>query len=743
MTQEQFYNRYQFDIKNDKIGGGAFGKVYKAYDAVRNRYVALKVAEVMTVGDKTLSLQDELDAIAHLPDHINIAHYEDVYKFETKQGEFDYAIMQFYPDGSLSNVLEHKKLSQAHKEEIAIGILEGLAFLHDHKVTHRDLKPANILIVNHNNQYIPKIADFGLSKKADTHQSRFTNSFGGGTLAYSSPEQLKGQELRFNTDLWSWASMTYELFTGKRLFDTAPQAGTAERENIIYRQILNRNVDEALDTIPDKWRKALSTCLERDPDKRAKSADEIKEILGIKTSPQQDTDLSLHDKSKKVLNDTHSVNDKTIVRQTVVNEVAKPKSPTRVKHVAPPKKSKIPMYIVGGLALVAALFFGSRLFSDKQPSIDKQELAFKQLDKTDILSLQEFVNTFKTGTYVQEVKDILTKFTYIPCQENSGRWGYLDSQFNIKIPFKYSNAKPFSGGLAPVESDGRWGYINESGTEVVGPQYRIALPFSEGMAMVGDDNYIGFINQDGSLSIPMEYDAGSSFREGLAVVSKEGKYGFIDNQGTLKIPYQYTDAMDFNEGLAAVEQNGKWGFVSLDGTVTIPHKYDEIGYFNNGIARVKINTLWGAIDKSGNYVIEPRYNYFEEFNNGLAKIGIGDLSPVYGYIDRTGSLAISAQYQKATSFSKDAAAVMKGGKWGFIDREGKYIISPKYDSATYFSDGISLVSKNYKYGYVNNSGVEIVSPRYESAEGFKNNFGQALYNGNYYYINTSGNLFKK
>lgn len=743
MTQEQFYNRYQFDIKNDKIGGGAFGKVYKAYDAVRNRYVALKVAEVMTVGDKTLSLQDELDAIAHLPDHINIAHYEDVYKFETMQGEFDYAIMQFYPDGSLSNVLEHKKLSQAHKEEIAIGILEGLAFLHDHKVTHRDLKPANILIVNHNNQYIPKIADFGLSKKADTHQSRFTNSFGGGTLAYSSPEQLKGQELRFNTDLWSWASMTYELFTGKRLFDTAPEAGTAERENIIYRQILNRNVEEALADLPDKWNLALSKCLERDPDQRAKSAGEIKEILGIQSTPKHDVDLSLHDKSKKVLNDTHTVEDKTIVRQTIVNEVAQPKTPTRVKNTTPPQKSRIPMYIAGGLALVAALFFGSRMLSHNPSSVDKSELAFEKIDKSDIRSLQDFVNTYQSGAYVDRAKKLIASFSFIPCQDNIGRWGFLDSKFNIKIPFQYSNAKPFSEGYAPIESNGRWGYIDESGTEVITPEYIIALPFSEDMAMVGNDNYVGFINKKGALAIPMEYNAGSSFKEGLAVVSKEGKYGFIDKQGSLKIPYEYNDAMDFNEGLAAVEQNGKWGFVSLDGTLTIPHKYDEIGNFKNGIARVKINTLWGAIDKSGNYVIEPRYNYFEEFDNGLAKVGIGDLSPVYGYIDVSGKLVISAQYQKATSFSQDVAAVMENGKWGFIDRQGQYIISPKYDTATYFADGISLVSKNYKYGYVNNRGIEIVSPRYESAQGFKNNFGKALYNGEYYYINTDGNLFKQ
>lgn len=77
MTQEEFFSRYTYNIRTDKIGGG-FGNVYKAKDTLLHRTVAIKVSEVKTTADgqKTFSLKDEFEALAEVPKHPNIANYE-------------------------------------------------------------------------------------------------------------------------------------------------------------------------------------------------------------------------------------------------------------------------------------------------------------------------------------------------------------------------------------------------------------------------------------------------------------------------------------------------------------------------------------------------------------------------------------------------------------------------------------------------------------------------------------------
>lgn len=192
MTLEEFNKRYEYSFKTDKLGQGSFGTVFKAYDNVRDRYVAIKVSQVMEIGDKSISLLDEYNYIKNVSVHKNIAHYEAVYRFETQMGIYDHGIMQYYPDGNLSSYLKDQILSPKQKEEIALGLLDGLEHLHCSNIIHRDLKPSNILVVKRNGRIIPKITDFGLSKEINSlEKSQLTNSIAGGTLAYSSPEQIK------------------------------------------------------------------------------------------------------------------------------------------------------------------------------------------------------------------------------------------------------------------------------------------------------------------------------------------------------------------------------------------------------------------------------------------------------------------------------------------------------------------------------------------------------------------------
>lgn len=286
MTQEDFFKRYTYNVRTDKIGGGGFGNVYKAYDNVLHREVAVKVSEVKTTldGKKTFSLKDEFEALRGLPPHPNIANYEEFYSFESpQQGVFDYAVMQYYPDGNLSNLIR-LGLTLSQKEEIAKQLLEAVDFLHHHNVVHRDLKPGNILVVRHGEQTIPLITDFGLSKAANISGAcgEFSNSYGAGTPKYCSPEQLRGKPLKLNTDLWAYGTIVYELFTGKALFEAGSSAAnTAEADHEIYTNIVNGNIRKHFTDIPNDWKCVVERCVVVDSKKRVQNASELRQLVGM------------------------------------------------------------------------------------------------------------------------------------------------------------------------------------------------------------------------------------------------------------------------------------------------------------------------------------------------------------------------------------------------------------------------------------------------------------------------------
>lgn len=284
MTQQDFIKRYHYDPDNDDhhLGGGGFGTVYKAFDDLRDRQVAIKISPVQK-GMESLSLQKEVELADKLPEHRNIAHYENCYRFKTPQGTFDYGILQFYPAGNLSQLIKNKRLTRQQKEQVANGIINGLEHLHQHNVVHRDLKSSNILIAERKDgKHIPKIADFGLSKQfSDFSQSYFSNSFAGGSLLYVAPEQLSGGKIRKNVDLWSLGVVLYELFTGAVPFfpnsknQISSETGRAE----IVRKINQAEIPDKLKKIPQRWQHLIEACLIANPTDRIKKIDEVKALL--------------------------------------------------------------------------------------------------------------------------------------------------------------------------------------------------------------------------------------------------------------------------------------------------------------------------------------------------------------------------------------------------------------------------------------------------------------------------------
>lgn len=280
MTQQEFYKRYSYDAKSDKLGGGGFARVFKAWDSVEDCYVALKIQPVGIKPD--LRLRKEVECATELH-HPNIARYKACYTFDTFDGETDIAVMSYYEHGSLDKLLRSQRLTDEEREDILTQILDGISFLHSHGIIHRDLKPQNILVLHHGGRYVPKITDFGISKQLDDGVSSVVhNSVVGGTYAYASPEQLKEATIRKNTDLWSFGVIAYQMFVGVLPFNCGKfsptsQEGHSER----LRQMTSGVLPEALNNVPEPWQRLIRQCLVVDNTQRLNHVEDCMAIIGI------------------------------------------------------------------------------------------------------------------------------------------------------------------------------------------------------------------------------------------------------------------------------------------------------------------------------------------------------------------------------------------------------------------------------------------------------------------------------
>ena len=562
MTHKDFIERFKFNKTTDKLGEGGFGKVFKAYDNDLDRWVAIKIAEVKHT---ELRLKKEVEMVKDLPVHRNVARYEECYTFDLADGEYDFGILQYYSKGNLLQLLKENELSQKQKTDILIQILAGLDFLHQNGIIHRDLKPQNILMVRREDgTYIPKITDFGISKKLDINKSSvFNNSLvGAGTLAYSSPEQLNENNMRKNADIWSFGVIAFQVFTGELPFTTGSHVSTSEAGRMeLFRQINRGQLPDSSNKIDETWRGLIERCLVVSPEERIKNCKECVDVLKgeLYGTRRENSDPTIVDKIKYNAENQTNVSD--VATGETKAEIPNQKAETPV--TAKPRKW---LWIASGILLLA-IVGGIIGFTGNKKAVADTEIEQKLFPYFD-----------------QSIK----------------KWGFIDREGREVVPPKYSEVGIFSEGMIRVEvGDSITGYIDETGEEVIPLKRMEASPFSEGLAAISSNNKYGFINKTGKEVIPLIYDYVSSFSGGLAPVMLNNKRGFIDKTGREAIPLIYDNVSPFSEGLAAIRLNNKWGFIDKTGKEIIPLKYDR-AYHSYGILIAELNRTPLFFDYQGN-----------------------------------------------------------------------------------------------------------------------------------------------
>jgi serine/threonine-protein kinase len=264
----------------DILGEGAMGVVYRAYDQVLNRYLAIKVMSA-SIGNNA-QLRERFLREARAAGSLQHPNVVTIYDFGEEDDHL-FIAMEFVDGVDLAEIIRRRdELALTTKLDIMIDMLNGLAYAHNRGVVHRDIKPANIRVTTDTRA---KLMDFGI---AYLQQSELTQS--GvlvGTPQYMAPEQVSGGAITAATDVFAAGAVLYEFVSHRRPFE-------GETLHVILYNIMSTeppSISEVMPKAPVGLDAVIRKALAKDPAARYDSAVSMsKALAGVRQgiSPMMD-----------------------------------------------------------------------------------------------------------------------------------------------------------------------------------------------------------------------------------------------------------------------------------------------------------------------------------------------------------------------------------------------------------------------------------------------------------------------
>jgi serine/threonine-protein kinase len=261
-----FAGRYEII---EELGKGGMGRVYRVEDTQIKQEMALKLIKPEIAAEKKVieRFKNELKTARDIR-HKNVCGMFDLGE---EKGSY-YITMEYVPGGDLKRLIRRtKRLDTGTAISIAKQVCEGLTEAHGLGIIHRDLKPNNIML---DDEGRARIMDFGIARSL---KEKGITGAGVmiGTPEYMSPEQVEGKEIDQRSDIYSLGVILYEMVTGQVPFE----GDTPFTIGVKHKSERPKNPKELNDQIPDDLNSAILKCLEKDKEKRYKSAEELRSEL--------------------------------------------------------------------------------------------------------------------------------------------------------------------------------------------------------------------------------------------------------------------------------------------------------------------------------------------------------------------------------------------------------------------------------------------------------------------------------